>query len=135
MGESSRPRTRLSRDRRVDSTLPPPREEAPLRRTSPRIPGAARVPRSSGRLSAPDESPPPPHEELVAENARLKRERAEDADEIAQMLVRLAEAERALLDAEAARTRPSARQPPARSASRRRSMPWPRRGSCSTSCS
>ncbi|HLK38349.1 MAG TPA: hypothetical protein VKU41_16415 [Polyangiaceae bacterium] len=103
MGESSRPRTRLSRDRRVDSTLPPPREEAPLRRTSPRIPGAARVPRSSGRLSAPDESPPPPHEELVAENARLKRERAEDADEIAQMLVRLAEAERALLDAEAAR--------------------------------
>jgi hypothetical protein len=87
MGEPERPqsRPRTLRDQRSDgSTIPPPQEEAPLARVFSR---AATEP-ATGRITA-----------LQAEIARLQAERASDADQTAEMLVRIAAAERAKAEA------------------------------------
>src|SRR5258706_6151195 len=89
MGEPERPgsRARAPRDKRTDdSTLPPPRDEAPLARTFARPAAESSTTRIGG---------------LQAQIGRLEDERANDADQIAEMLVRIAEAERSKTEAQA----------------------------------
>lgn len=89
MGEPERPhsRSRPVRDQRSDgSTLPPPYEEAPLARVLPRAAAESTATRITG---------------LQAEIARLQAERASDADQTAEILVRIAGAERAKTEAQA----------------------------------
>jgi len=74
----------LSRDPRVDSSPPSGQEDMPMKRPSLRPADAA-----VARLAS-----------LEAEIARLKKQHADDADQLAAMLVRIADVERARIAAE-----------------------------------
>jgi hypothetical protein len=85
MRERSRP---PPRDPRVDSTPPSAQEDAPLA-------GLARAPSARPRDAAASRVAT-----LEAELARLREQHAADADQVAEMLVRIADAERAKSAAE-----------------------------------
>lgn len=99
VGKTKRPPARPVRgpfkDPRIDSS-PPPREEevlspSPRRASLPRIPAASRPPAESIAVRVAG---------LEEELDRLRAERAEETDQIADVLVRIAEAERARAAAE-----------------------------------